>query len=150
MAFKAVNDLLSKIDDIFANNATEIEIEPILNQTRIKINESDAAIGALKKLDIADSTSDDMQSLIIGAYRELVQSRENLIQIFNHIKQYPERLVDRASIDAAQESIHKYVDDLQTQYAKYKELADHTTKAEQRSALQNLIDESGFSKSVSK
>lgn len=150
MAFKAVNDLLSKIDDIFANNATEIEIEPILNQTRIKINESDAAIGALKKLDIADSTSDDMQSLIIDAYRELVQSRENLIQIFNHIKQYPERLVDRASIDAAQESIHKYVDDLQTQYAKYKELADHTTKAEQRSALQNLIDESGFSKSVSK
>ena len=144
MAFNAVNQLLSELDDIFANNATDIEIEPILNQTRIKINESDEAIASLKKLDVADSTSDDVQSLIINAYRELVQSRENLIKIFNHIKTYPERLVDRASIDAAQESIHEYVADLQAQYGKYKELADHTKKAEQRSALQNLIDESEF------
>lgn len=144
MAFKAVNELLSQLDDIFANNATNIEIEPILNQTRIKINESDEAIASLKKLDIADSTDDEVQSLIVNAYRELVMSRENLIKIFNHIKKYPERLVDRTSINAAQESIHKYADDLQTQYDKYKELADHTAKAEQRSALQNLIAESEY------
>lgn len=143
-AFTAVNQLLSELDDIFANNATNIEIEPILNQTRIKIGESDEAIASLKKLDVADSTDDEVQSLIVNAYRELVQSRENLIKIFNHIKTYPERLVDRASIDVAKESIHKYADDLQGQYAKYKELADHTKKAEQRSALQNLIDESEF------
>lgn len=143
-AFTAVNQLLSELDDIFANNATNIEIEPILNQTRIKIGESDEAIASLKKLDVADSTDDEVQSLIVNAYRELVSSRENLIKIFNHIKTYPERLVDRASIDAAKESIHKYADDLQDQYAKYKELADHTKKAEQRSALQNLIDESKF------
>lgn len=146
MAFKAVNDLLSKLDEIFDNNTTEIEIEPILNQTRIKINESDDAIASLKKLDVADSTDDEVQSLIVNAYRELVNSRENLIQIFNHIKKYPERLVDRASVEAAKESIHKYADDLQTQYTKYKELLDHTKKSEQHSALQNLIDESEFSK----
>lgn len=141
MEFTAVKQLLSEIDEIFDNNTTNIEIEPILNQTRIKIHESDEALGSLKKLEVPDSLDSDLQSLVVNAYREIVMTRENLIQIFNRIKQYPERLVDRSSVENAKESMHKYIDDFTKQYEQYDELASHTANAEQRSALQHLISE---------